>query len=303
MRKKLTLWLITAGLISLTASALQAQYQQIKLSRVGQTLTVTDLQGNEPDYIGENGDLVNEQDLIVASGENSGAILVFSNGATITLKENTRVEILQFTQNPFGGNFSFSNSTTEPPSRSNTRIHLSEGELIGNVKSLRRDLGSTFEVITPAGAAGIRGTTFRIVFRPSGDGTSFFTVTTIEGDVGVTPTDGTSPISVTDQQEVEIVVEVNDDTGEVTIITPIADIVPADATPETVAAVTEVVQQAAEAVVEIVLTETTPPAGAGAGDDEPPAGEDDPPADPPAQTKKTALPQTQTADNSPIAGG
>ena len=121
------------------------------------------------------------------------------------------------------------------------------------MKSLRS--GSSFIVSTPAGAAGIRGTTFRVVFRPQGNGTAFFTITTIEGDVGVTTTDGTvtTPISVTDQQEIEILVEVDDVTGEVTVLSAPADLQVKTASTEVIATVTKEVQEAAEAVVEIVL--------------------------------------------------
>jgi hypothetical protein len=211
-----------------------------------------------------------EEDLVVTSGDNSGVILVFSNGATINIGENSKVEIRQFTQDPFAEDFSFAEETSEP-SVSQTEIYLTEGELIGNVKSLRS--GSSFTVSTPAGAAGIRGTTFRVVFRPQGNGTAFFTITTIEGDVGVTTTDGTvtTPISVTDQQEIEILVEVDDTTGEVKVISAPADIQVTTASTEVVATVTEKVQEAVEAVVEIVLkpeTETDGVGGSGTSGDE-----------------------------------
>ena len=133
------------------------------------------------------------------------------------------------------------------------------------MKSLRS--GSSFIVSTPAGAAGIRGTTFRVVFRPQGNGTAFFTITTIEGDVGVTTTDGTvtTPISVTDQQEIEILVEVDDVTGEVTVLSAPADLQVKTASTEVIATVTKEVQEAAEAVVEIVLKAESEGSGEGGG--------------------------------------
>lgn len=271
MRKKLTSWLLWTGLLSLLASGLQAQIQQIKMTRLGPTVEVRDLDGEELKFQANEGDvfdeselIVSERDMVLTVGDGSRVILVFSNGATISIGEKSKVEIRQFTQSPFEEEFSFANETSEP-SVSHTEIHLTEGELIGQVKSLRE--GSSFNVSTPAGAAGIRGTTFRVVFRPQGNGTAFFTVTTVEGDVAVTTNDGTvsTPISVIDQQEIEIIVEVNDETGEVTVISAPASLVVTQASTAAVATVTEAVQAAAEAVVEIVLAPVTQNSGNSGG--------------------------------------
>ncbi len=91
---------------------------------------------------------------------------------------------------------------------------------------------------------------------------------TLEGDVAVTTGTGTTaaPISVLDQQEIEITVEVDDATGAVTVLTPIAQLVPQAATPEVVAQTTASFQQSAEAVVAIVLTAANDQVGSsGAG--------------------------------------
>ena len=299
MRKRLTHWLIAAGLVFFGFASAQAQVQQITLTRIGPTVTVTDMEGERPTFEPENGNEVYEQDLLVTSGAGSRVILVFSNGATINIGEDSEVEIRQFVQDPFAGEFAFAEATTEPTdSTSQTRIHLSRGELIGNVKSLNE--GSTFEVSTPAGAAGIRGTTFRVVFRPNGTGGAFFTVTTIEGNVLVTTIEGSlaiDPISVTDLEEVEILVEVNDETGEVTVLNSTSELTTTAASPETIAQVTEVVQEAAAEVALLVLRELmgAPPPVTGEGD-----GDGEEPAPPPEET--TPLPQTQIPSNSPSAG-
>ena len=306
MRKQLSHRLLGAGLAFFGFASAQAQVQQITLTRIGPTVTVTDTAGQRPTFEPKNGNEVYEEDLLVTSGAGSRVILVFSNGATINIGEESAVEIRQFVQDPFAEEYAFAEATTEPAnSTSQTRIHLSRGELIGNVKSLNE--GSTFEVSTPAGAAGIRGTTFRVVFRPTGDGGAFFTVTTIEGNVLVTTLDGTltsTGISVTDQQEVEILVEVNDETGEVTVVTPTTEIVTATATPETVAQVAEVVQEAAAEVALLVLQELMapppPPPPPSGGTDE---GEDQPQEQEQQQSDTTPAPQTPTDNLSPGAGG
>ncbi len=256
MRKPSIHWLLAVGTLLLSATITPAQHQQITLTRIGPVVEVEDMDGGRPKFEAVNGNEVYENDLVVTSGSGSRVILVFSNGATINVGEESRVEVRQFYQDPFAGDFAFAEATSEPEGAiSRTSIHLSEGELIGNVKSLNE--GSTFEVTTPAGAAGIRGTTFRVVFRPQGDGQAFFSVTTVEGNILVTPYEGTTTtggISVSDLEEVEILVEVDDSTGEVTSVTVVDGdgVKPAD--PEVVAVVTEVVQEAAEEVSTIVLT-------------------------------------------------
>src|SRR5690606_6455820 len=141
---------------------------------------------------------------------------------------------------------------TEEPSVSRTKLNLTRGELVGNVKTLRKEQGSSFTVQTPAGAAGIRGTTFRIVFRPDGTGRAFFTLTTLEGEVGFSTVTGTvdAPQAlVANSQEVVVEVDVDDTTGEVTIVTPIADIATQTAATGDIAAINEAVQQVTEAVI------------------------------------------------------
>lgn len=309
MRKPHIPWLIGAGLFLLGTAFVSAQVQQITLTRIGPTVEVTDTSGERPTFEAQtNGTEVYEDDLILTIGDGSRVILVFSNGATLNIGEDSQVEIRQFVQDPFASDFAFGSATTEPPnSTSQTRIHLTQGELIGNVKSLNE--GSTFEVTTPAGAAGIRGTTFRVVFRPDGQGGAFFTVTTIEGNVLVSTIEGSladAPIAVTDQQEVEILVEVDDDTGEVTVLTPTTEITTTTATPETVAQVTEVVQEAAQEVAVIVLQAVTPPTTP------PPSGEDSneqgSSGDEEEQQQQqnqdnTPTPQQQNDNLSPEAGG
>jgi hypothetical protein len=129
-----------------------------------------------------DGDAVTEQTQIVtAAGAN--AILVFSNGATVNIAGDSSLDIEQFDQDPFASEQKVSEMKQEP-STSTTRLNLTKGELVGKVVHLNVDRGSEFTVQTPVGAAGIRGTTFRIVFRPDpGTGKAFFEVTTTDGRV------------------------------------------------------------------------------------------------------------------------
>jgi len=239
------------------ASTLFAQTRSglIRLTRINTQVFVSNNEGGEQvEKIVE--EKITENNTVVTTGPASRVILVFSNGATINLAADSELNIETFQQDPFGGEYSVKDATMEPEAKSVTKLHLTRGELVGNVKSLRSDLGSSFTVSTPAGAAGIRGTTFRIVYRPDGNGQAFFSVMTLEGDVEVTVTTGTTaaPISVTSEQSVEITVAVDDTTGVVTVLTPIAAIVAVTATTEEIAQATQSFQESVEAVIAVVLT-------------------------------------------------
>jgi hypothetical protein len=142
----------------------------------------------------KDGDSVSEQTQIVtAPGAN--IILVFSNGATVNLGSDSSLDIEQFDQDPFAADLKVSELKQEPGT-STTRLNLTKGELVGKVVHLNVDKGSEFTVQTPVGAAGIRGTTFRIVFRPGRNGKAFFVVTTADGTVvfrGITSAPVTIP--------------------------------------------------------------------------------------------------------------
>jgi hypothetical protein len=267
MCKKLFSRLLICSSIAIS-SMTYAQTTQglIRLTRINTQVFVEDnVSKVREEKLGE--EKITEQNTVVTTGSDSRVILVFSNGATINLGAESELNIQQFQQDPFADEYTIADATEEPNAKSLTRLHLTKGELVGNVKKLRSNLGSEFVVSTPAGAAGIRGTTFRIIYRPDGNGQAFFSVMTLEGEVEVSTTSGTTaaPISVGDQQEVEIMVEVDDTTGAVTLLTPITDLVATRAPPEVIAQATASFQQSAEAVVAIVLTAANDQVGGSGG--------------------------------------
>ncbi|MCX6945539.1 MAG: FecR domain-containing protein, partial [Opitutales bacterium] len=223
------------------------------------------------------------QNYVVTTAQNSSVILVFSNGATINLAPDSTLAIEQFLQDPFSTSYSMATATDEP-STSVTQLALVRGELVGNVKHLRKDgpNGSSFTVNTPVGAAGIRGTTFRIVFRPDSSGKAFFSLSTAEGEVILTGTTAvTTPVPT--GQEVVVTVEVTVDakTGVVTV-TAAPTVVTQDIPPVTQAAIAvaaqEIVTSNAAVIFTSVSTSTNTPA--------PPPAPEPPPA-PPAPPDNT----------------
>jgi len=214
----------------------------------GQTITLT--KGSEI-----------TQGYVVNTGEDSSVILAFSNGATINLAQDSSLSIDEFLQDPFSDEVSLAELTAEPTT-STTKLNLSRGELVGNVKKLNSDAGSSFVVQTPVGAAGIRGTTFRIIFRPDGSGRAFFSLTTAEGNVVLSSgtMDLPAGISVTDNNEVEVLVDVQVDavTGEITVTRAPATPVTVTATsPTTAAEVAAVAQEVSAAAAAVVFTTAT----------------------------------------------
>jgi hypothetical protein len=158
---------------------------KIQVARVVGTATVQ-AEGGGPSQPLTTGQIISDQS-IVTTAANSSAILAFSNGATVSVSANTSLDIQQFEQDPLAGDIKLSDLKQEEGT-STTRLNLTQGAVVGKVVHLNVDKGSEFTVQTPVGAAGIRGTTFQVIFIPNGNGTATFTVMTQEGVVVYTGT-------------------------------------------------------------------------------------------------------------------
>lgn len=301
MHKNLLQWVFLLGLVAMVASRAFAQGTEpgrIVLARVTGTVTLT----NKADSTTRPA-VNNEQiaaGFIVTTAPEASVVLVFSNGSTVNLRGDSQLDIETFLQDPFADDFRITEATTEP-STSTTRLNLTRGELIGQVKTLNSAGGSSFVIQTPVGAAGIRGTTFRIVFRPDGTGNAFFALTTIEGNVVLARGGVETPVAAVNNQaqEVAINVEVTVDTatGVVTVTTPAGQSFTVQtAAATTTASVVEAVQQSIEVIAAIVFTPPAPP-----GSSNPPATEN-PPANetpPPTETPQPPAPQPPAAQPTP----
>jgi len=138
-----------------------------------------------------------EQGVNIVTGAGSSALFLFSNGATINIGENSNVAIERYLQAPFDatktGQFLM---LKEDPSTSDTLIKLNHGELVGKVKKLKPD--SFYDVETPIGSAGVRGTTFSVAFFIMKNGNYALKVGNLEGRVLLT-TSMPSTVTVNDQ--------------------------------------------------------------------------------------------------------
>ena len=210
----------------------------------------------------KDGDPVTDGTKIVTSA-GSSVILVFSNGATVDMEQDSTLDIDEFIQDPFAADEKVSDMKTEQGT-STTKLNLEKGELVGKVVHLNVDKGSEFTVQTPVGAAGIRGTTFRIVFRPGPDGKAFFSVVTADGRVvftGVTST----PVSI--PAGTKVVVTFDAASGVAT--TPV--VVVGNTTTDA-AQVATAAQAIATAVATTTFTGTSGGGSGGGGTDNTPSG-------------------------------
>jgi len=208
------------------------------------------------------------QGAVISTGQNSSVVLVFSNGAMVNLGTDSELDIEQFTQDPFGTSFSPSTAKAEPTT-SSTHLNLIHGELVSKVVKLNAAHGSDFVVKTPVGAAGIRGTIFRIIYRiDTSTGKASFSLVTLEGRVAVTLATGTvgaMPVEVSANKELKVTADVNiDSTGNVTVALPSGTATTAatnisTASSQQVAAAAEVI---AQAVANVIVAPSPLPAAA-----------------------------------------
>jgi hypothetical protein len=126
-----------------------------------------------------DGDHVTEDSTVVTAA-GASVILVFSNGATLDLAGDTRLKIEEFEQDPFSTEIKASEMKQEPGT-SVTKLYLTKGELVGRVAHLNVDKGSEFTVRDPVGAAGIRGTFFKVIFLIEKHHKARLTLETFEG--------------------------------------------------------------------------------------------------------------------------
>ncbi len=275
------------------------------------------------------GDTLIETD-VVTTGKNSLVVLVFMNGSSVKLGSDSKLAIEEFKMDPLAEDIRVAD-LKEEPKVSKTALNLAYGEMVGDVKKLNKD--STYNIRTPVGAAGIRGTQFRIVFRPSGDGRTFtFQLSTSEGRV-VFEGSVAAPanLDVTADQEVVVTGEVtqNPTTGVVEIVSAV---VPPSTTPISTEAKATIAEAVATVIVQAVQetritvseqqqaaaappapTPTppapTPPASEPTETQTPPAAAREsapppPPPPPPAPTPTPApLPTTRPPQLTPGAGG
>ena len=98
----------------------------------------------------------------VITGENSIVVLLLSNGSVTTLNAKSELLLDKFQQAKFELDpASMVSDLKTEPSTSETKLKLGYGDLTFNVKKL--NAGSSFDIESPVGSAGIRGTDGQMV--------------------------------------------------------------------------------------------------------------------------------------------
>jgi hypothetical protein len=260
-----------ATALSLDASA-QTALGRIKAAKVQGAVSKLAADGATAPV--KDGDELYESDTLT-TGKESSIVLVFQNGSSVRLGADSRLAIEEFKMDPLDEPISNPGSLKAEPTKSKTALNLSYGEMVGDVKKLNSS--STYSIKTPVGAAGIRGTVYRIVFRPSSDGKAFFTVSTAEGKVVM---EGVTEQEIPIDEGKEVVVEIDtDNPGNPKVVTQ-------DIPPATVAAMNLAAQELAQTMKDAVIDNPPPK------DESPPKKEEKPalpvPEDPPLTEKAGA---------------
>ena len=129
-------------------------------------------------------------DHTAVTGQGGKIIFLLSNGTLMTLTENTKMKVRTFEQEPFDPAGKKIKDLTGEPSQSKVEIDLDMGSLVVKTKKLNRL--SSFDIHSPNGTAGIRGTEFQLQSNPGAD----MQLDVTESTVAFTPPGGGQPVPV-----------------------------------------------------------------------------------------------------------
>ena len=126
----------------------------------------------------------------IETGADGQLVGLLSNGTLLTLTENTRMRVSNFKQEPFEDDGRKLSDLPGEPSQSEVMLDLDFGSLVVKTKKLNK--GSSFDINSPVGVAGIRGTEFQMASNP-GQGVQ---LDVTESTVAFTPPGGGQAIPV-----------------------------------------------------------------------------------------------------------
>jgi len=136
-----------------------------------------------------------KQGQVILTGPNSKALLAYENGIVMEVSASSKFVIQEFQQSPWDVSPEKLKEIKTEPSQSKTTVFLEYGDIITGVKKLKP--GSSLDVSTPLGSAGIRGTDFKASSSKNSNGTpNSFNVGVASGEVGVRSAGSTETVSV-----------------------------------------------------------------------------------------------------------
>lgn len=132
----------------------------------------------------------------VETDSDSRVVLLFENGSTIQLQPKTKFSVEAFMVDPFDTEKTDFRQLTAEPTKSVTKIGVNDGVITAKIPKLRRS--SSYDIRTPLGTAGIRGTVVTVSVSQTA---AKFVVT--EGMIQVTRDGQTFWISEGDSQQAD----------------------------------------------------------------------------------------------------
>ena len=109
------------------------------------------------------------QGATIKTGKDASVVLLFDNGTTVNVKPETEFAVEKFAQDPFEANGVDYQTLKSEPSSSVTRLNVPEGTIVLDIAKLKKD--SSFQIATPVGSAGIRGTSLGVTSSKSNQAT------------------------------------------------------------------------------------------------------------------------------------
>jgi len=101
----------------------------------------------------------------IQTGKEASVVLLFDNGTTVNVKPETEFAVEKFAQDPFDATGVDYQNLKSEPSSSVTRLNVPEGTIVLDIAKLKKD--SSFQIATPVGSAGIRGTSLGVTSSKS----------------------------------------------------------------------------------------------------------------------------------------
>jgi len=160
----------------LSADEVKSVVGNVRVLKVKGTVTIS-IAGNPHEALKEGAFVQQKQEIQTA--KDSQAWLLFSNGTTVTIQPNSIFSVDKFLQTPFDSDKVDYTKVKSEPSISQTKISVNEGSIIADVAKLKKD--STFQIGTPVGVAGIRGTLIQVTVNTTAGGSVSVTVNLPEG--------------------------------------------------------------------------------------------------------------------------
>lgn len=232
--------------------------------RVTGTVQVLDEATQQLRPLKEGDRLKQGETVITAPDKQSGAILVFSSGATVQLGKNTQLGIERFLQELWKGTYTVSDAEKEP-STSQVKLDMARGEIVGKIIKLDKEHGSSFSIRTPIGVAGVRGTTVAASYVSSDENPAQIValISVLEGTMAFTPISargGGELREVSIQGNTEIALQVFAPAGSPPqIMTPPSQMIPAPLSPASLLTLQAVLQQILQAQEALQFAPPPPP--------------------------------------------